>query len=92
MSLFTEKNQNEEEAVNLKFLMTPQEQEELNRCVQRIAQILHKDAQAKGLPLTTLADIEASVRHQVQTQVSPQLGIFLSTKPVRPRGMNIDAP
>ncbi len=92
MSPFAEKNQNEERSRYPEFLMSPQEQEELNRCVQRIAQILHKDAQAQGLPLATLADIEASVRHQVQTQVSPQLGIFLSTQPARPREMNIDAP
>ena len=62
--------------------MTPEAEQELNQCVQRIAQILHQDAQAQGLPMSRLEDIEATVREQVQAHVSPQIGIFLSTKPV----------
>ena len=60
--------------------MTPEEQQELNQCVHRIAQLLYRDAQAQGLPMSRLAEIEATVREQLQAQVSPQIGIFLSTK------------
>lgn len=63
--------------------MTPEEQKELQQCVQRIAEILHRDAQAQDLPMSRLAEIEATVREQLQVYVSPQIGIFLSTKPVR---------
>jgi hypothetical protein len=42
---------------------------------------LYRDAQAEGLPMSRLAEIEATVREQLQAQVSPQIGIFLSTKP-----------
>jgi hypothetical protein len=65
--------------------MTPEEQQELNQCVQRIAEILHQDAQAQGLLMGWLEDIEATVRGQVQAHVSPQIGIFLSTKRVQPK-------
>lgn len=64
--------------------MTPEEQQELDQCVDRIAQILHRDAQAQGLPMSRLADIEATVRAQMQTHISPQIGIFLSTKATPP--------
>lgn len=61
--------------------MTPEQQQELEQHVARIAQILHQDAQAQGLPMSSLAEIEATVREQMQAHVSPQIGIFLSTKP-----------
>jgi hypothetical protein len=62
--------------------MTPEQQAELNQCVHRIAQILHQDAEAQSLPMSRLVEIEATVREQLQAHVSPQIGIFLSTKPV----------
>lgn len=62
--------------------MTPEQQQELEHHVARIAQILHQDAQAQGLPMSSLAEIEATVREQMQTHVSPQIGVFLSTRPV----------
>jgi hypothetical protein len=65
--------------------MTPEAQQELNQCVQRIAQILHQDAQAQGLPMGRLEEIEATVRKQVQAHVSPQIGIFFSTKRAHPK-------
>lgn len=65
--------------------MTPEQQQEFDHCVQRLAQLLHQDAQEQGLPMKTLAEIETTVRHQIQTQVSPQLGIFLSTRRVPPK-------
>lgn len=60
--------------------MTPEQQRELNEHVQRIAKILHQDAQTQGLAMSSLADIEETVREQIQGHVSPQIGIFLSTK------------
>ncbi len=62
--------------------MTPEQQQELEQHVARIAQILHQDAQAQGLPMSSLAEIEATVREQMQVHVSPQIGIFLSTRSV----------
>lgn len=69
--------------------MTPEEQQELEQCVQRIAQILHRDAQAQGMPMQRLADIEVTVREQIQTHVAPQLGVFLSTKLAHPNHKTI---
>jgi hypothetical protein len=69
--------------------MTPEEQQELDECVQRIAQLLHGDAQAKGMPVQRLADIEVTVREQMQTHVAPQMGVFLSTRLVPPSPKNI---
>lgn len=73
-------------------LMSPEEQQELNTCVQRIAQLLHQDAQAQQLPMGDLAQIEQTVRHQLQTHVAPELGLFLSTRLAHPKLANIDAP
>ncbi|UIE35998.1 ISKra4 family transposase [Leptodesmis sichuanensis] len=56
--------------------MTPEQQQELEQHVARIAQILHQDAQAQGLPMSSLAEIEATVREQMQVHVSPQIGNF----------------
>ena len=58
--------------------MTPDRREQLDSHVQAIAQILHADAAAQGLPMDSLADIEQTVRAQLQTHVSPGLGNFLS--------------
>ena len=65
--------------------MTPEAQQTLNHHIQQIAQILYQDAQAQGLPMGRLEDIEATVREQMQAHVSPQIGIFLSTRPVPPK-------
>jgi len=56
--------------------MTPEEQKERQQCVHRIAEILHRDAQGQGLPMSRLAEIEAMVREQMQAYVFPQIGIF----------------
>ena len=58
--------------------MTPDDRQQLDSHVRAIAQILHNDAQAKGLPMDSLEDIEHTVRAQLQTHVSPGLGNFLS--------------
>uniref|UniRef100_B8HP65 Uncharacterized protein n=1 Tax=Cyanothece sp. (strain PCC 7425 / ATCC 29141) TaxID=395961 RepID=B8HP65_CYAP4 len=64
--------------------MTPEAQQQLNQHLQQIAQILYQDAQAQGLPMGRLEDIEVTVREQLQAHVSPQIGIFLSTRQVPP--------
>ena len=61
--------------------MTPENRQQLDAHVLTIAQLLYSDAQAEGLPTSSLADIEQTVRAQLQTYVSPSLGNFLS-KPV----------
>lgn len=56
--------------------MTPEDEKVLNEHVQAIAKILYADADKSQM--TNLAEIEATVRSQVQQHVTPQLGIFLS--------------
>jgi hypothetical protein len=56
--------------------MTPDEQQALQEHVQAIAKILYKNADKSQM--TTLAEIEATVRAQVQEHVTPELGVFLS--------------
>lgn len=58
--------------------MPPKSRQQLDNHVRAIAQILHEDAQAEGLPMDSLADIEHTVRTQLQAHVSPGLGNFLS--------------
>lgn len=59
-------------------MMNPDRQQALNEHVTAIAQILYADAESQGLQMGNLTEIEMTVRHQLQTQVSPQLGNFLS--------------
>lgn len=59
-------------------MMNVDRQQALNEHVNAIAQILYADADSQGLPMGNLAEIEMTVRHQLQSQVSPQLGNFLS--------------
>ncbi len=70
--------------------MTPEEQEELKGCVQRISEILYEDARSRELGISNLAEIEESVREQVQKYVSPQVGFFLSTKLSQQKAKNIE--
>lgn len=72
--------------------MTPEEERELNSHVTRIAELLYQDARSQSLPVTTLAEIESTVRTQLQTHVSPQMGLFLSTKLARRTAESIDGP
>lgn len=58
--------------------MNSDRQQALNEHVTAIAQLLYADAESQGLPMSNLTEIEMTVRHQLQTQVSPQLGNFLS--------------
>lgn len=72
--------------------MTPEEEQEFNACVTRISELLYQDSQSQSLPMNTLAEIEFTVRTQLQTHVSPQMGLFLSTKLARQMSENIDGP
>ncbi len=72
--------------------MTPEEEQEFNACATRIAQLLYQDSQSQSLPMNTLVEIEATVRTQLQTHVSPRLGLFLSTKLAHPMPETIDGP
>ena len=63
--------------------MTPDTHQELDSHVRAIAQILYDDAQANGLPMDSLEDIEHTVRAQLQSHISPRLGNFLSKQIVK---------
>ena len=54
--------------------MTPEAQQELNQHVQAIAKLLYADANISELK--SLNDIEVTIRNQVQTHVTPQIGLF----------------
>ena len=56
--------------------MTPEVKKELDRHVQAISKLLYDDADQSKL--STLSEIEVMVRQQLQEQVSPQIGSFLS--------------
>jgi len=56
--------------------MTPEEQAELSACRQRIAELLYKEACEQGQSLSTLGEIEITVREQIQTYVAPAIGEF----------------
>ena len=60
--------------------MPPEQQQQLDNHVSEIAKLLYADAQAQGMKMDTLGDIEQTVRAQLQTHVSPELGNFLSTR------------
>lgn len=59
--------------------MTPDQKDQLQAHVTEIAKLLYADASAQGMEMDTLADIEATVRSQMLTHVSPEIGNFLST-------------
>jgi hypothetical protein len=58
--------------------MNPAEKVKLDEHVQAIAKILYADADKSQM--TNLGQIEEGIRAQLQEQVSPQLGVFLSQK------------
>lgn len=60
--------------------MKPEQHQQLKAHVSEIAKLLYDDAHAQGMAMVTLADIEQTVRAQIQVHVSPQLGNFLSTR------------
>jgi len=60
--------------------MTPEQNHQLQTHVTEIAKLLYADAQAKGLPMNNLIEIEMAVRSQLLRHVSPELGNFLSAR------------
>lgn len=58
--------------------MTPEQREQIQHHVSALAQILYDDAEAKGMSMGSMGEIEQAVRAQLQSHVSPDLGIFLS--------------
>lgn len=58
--------------------MTPEQHEQMQQHARALAQILYNDAEAKGMSMGNLGEIEQTVRSQLQRHVSPELGIFLS--------------
>ena len=56
--------------------MTPEVQQELDEHVKAIAKLLYADVDASKLQ--SLSDIEVTVREQIQTHVTPPIGVFLS--------------
>lgn len=58
--------------------MNSEEAQRLQECVQEIAAILYKNTPAEQL--TTLEGIEKVVRQQMLEHVSPEVGLFLSSK------------
>lgn len=60
--------------------MTPDQRDQMQHHVNALAQILYDDAKEKGMRMTSLGEIEQTVREQVHRHVSPNLGLFLSTQ------------
>lgn len=58
--------------------MTPEQEQALKEHLQAIAQILYDDSDLEAMK--TLEGIEMTVRQQIQTHVSPELGSFLSER------------
>jgi hypothetical protein len=58
--------------------MTPEQQQAIQTHVEAISAILYADCEPGSLK--TLEDIELTVKAQVLTHITPQIGIFLSTQ------------
>lgn len=58
--------------------MTPEQKAQLQPHLDAIAKILYEDSDPASMQ--TLEDIELRVREQIQTHVSPELGLFLSSQ------------
>ena len=58
--------------------MTPAEAQRVQECIQEIAATLYKNTPASEL--TSLENIEKSIRQQMLEHVSPKVALFLSSK------------
>lgn len=58
--------------------MTPEEAQRLQACAQEIAAILYTNTPTEELK--TLEGIEKAVRQQMLKHVSPEVGVFLSSR------------
>lgn len=69
--------------------MTPEQTQALKGYLEGIAQILYEDSDPEAMK--TLEGIELTIRQQIQSHVSPELGSFLS-KPLQERTQASDEP
>lgn len=67
--------------------MSPEDQAALAQHSREIAKILHRNSPPEAVE--TLEGIETTVRQQMLEHVSPEVGIFLSKRALKPDG---DAP
>jgi hypothetical protein len=58
--------------------MTPEQKQAIKTYVEAISAILYADCDPESLK--TLEDIEITVKDQVLTHVTPEIGFFLSTQ------------
>ena len=56
--------------------MTPSERKRLEACLTEVSEILYNNSDTESI--TTLEDIETTVREKVLENVSPQIALFLS--------------
>ena len=61
--------------------MTPEKEKQLVQHVKAIATLLYEET--KPEQVETLAQIEATVREKTLEYITPQLGVFLSSKPLK---------
>ena len=58
--------------------MTPEQEQSLKTHLKAIAQILYDESDPEAMK--TLEGMELTLRRQIQTHVSPELGSFLSKR------------
>lgn len=61
--------------------MTPEDEAQLQQCVETIAAILYRNTPLEQL--LSLEGIEQAIREQTQQKVLPQLGVFLLQQRLR---------
>jgi hypothetical protein len=66
--------------------MTPDQEQALKQHLQAIAQILYDESDPATMK--TLEGIEMTLKQQIQTHASPELGSFLSKRSQAPRSVN----
>ena len=67
--------------------MTPEDQTALAQHSREIAKILHRNSDPDAVK--TLEGIETTVRQHLLEHISPEVGLFLSKRALKPNG---DAP
>ena len=66
--------------------MTPEQEQALKEHLQAIAKILYDESDPATMQ--TLEGIEMTLKQQIQTHVSPELGGFLSKRLQQPKQAN----
>jgi len=67
-------------------MMTPEEADRVQGCIQEIAAILYRNTPPEDL--VSLESIEKTVRTQMLEHVSPNIALFLSSKSPEPSKAN----